>query len=114
MEEESFESEEIAEFLNSHYVCIKLDREERPDVDAIYMSAVQAIHQSGGWPMSVWLNDKREPFFAGTYFPPRDGARGARVGFLSLLKNLANLYAKEPARVNANAESLVEAIKGEM
>ena len=78
MEGESFEDEEIARFMNEHYVCIKVDREERPDVDAIYMSAVQALTRSGGWPMSVWLTPAREPFFGGTYFPPRDGARGAQ------------------------------------
>ncbi len=88
MEEESFEDEEIAAFLNEHYVCIKVDREERPDVDAIYMSAVQALTGSGGWPMSVWLTPEREPFFGGTYFPPRDGARGARHGFLTVLREL--------------------------
>ncbi|HSY41557.1 MAG TPA: thioredoxin domain-containing protein, partial [Polyangia bacterium] len=81
MEVESFEDEEIAAFMNSHYVSIKVDREERPDVDAIYMAAVQALNQSGGWPMSVWLTPDREPFFGGTYFPPREGARGARHGF---------------------------------
>ena len=69
--------------MNDHYVSIKVDREERPDVDAIYMAAVQALTGSGGWPMSVWLTPEREPFFGGTYFPPRDGARGARHGFLT-------------------------------
>ena len=85
MERESFEDEEIAAVMNDKYVCIKVDREERPDVDAIYMSAVQALTGSGGWPMSVWLTPEREPFFGGTYFPPRDGARGAHHGFLTLL-----------------------------
>ena len=78
MEEESFEDEEIAAFMNANYISIKVDREERPDVDAVYMAAVQALTGSGGWPMSVWLTPEREPFFGGTYFPPRDGARGAR------------------------------------
>ena len=92
MEAESFEDEEIAAFMNGHYVCIKVDREERPDVDAIYMAAVQALNQSGGWPMSVWLTPDREPFFGGTYFPPRDGARGARHGFLELLGDIYQTY----------------------
>ncbi|MES1171615.1 MAG: thioredoxin domain-containing protein, partial [Bacteroidota bacterium] len=99
MEEESFEDEEIAAFINMHYVAIKVDREERPDVDAVYMSAVQQLTGSGGWPMSVWLTAKREPFFGGTYFPPRDGARGARHGFLTLLGELSQTFHREPDRV---------------
>jgi uncharacterized protein YyaL (SSP411 family) len=114
MEGESFEDEEIARFMNEHYVCIKVDREERPDVDAIYMSAVQALTQSGGWPMSVWLTPAREPFFGGTYFPPRDGARGARHGFLTVLRELADTYAKDGDRVARAAKSLVEAVRRDM
>jgi hypothetical protein len=114
MEGESFEDEEIAHFMNEHYVCIKVDREERPDVDAIYMSAVQALTQSGGWPMSVWLTPGREPFFGGTYFPPRDGARGARHGFLTVLRELAETYAKDGDRVTRAAKSLVEAVRKDM
>ncbi|HEY2731757.1 MAG TPA: thioredoxin domain-containing protein [Polyangia bacterium] len=114
MEGESFEDVEIARFMNEHYVCIKVDREERPDVDAIYMSAVQALTQSGGWPMSVWLTPAREPFFGGTYFPPRDGARGARHGFLTLLRELAESYAKDGDRVTRAAKALVEAVRKDL
>ena len=114
MEGESFEDEEIARFMNEHYVCIKVDREERPDVDAIYMSAVQALTQSGGWPMSVWLTPGREPFFGGTYFPPRDGARGASHGFLTVLRELSDTYAKDGDRVTRAAKSLVEAVRKDM
>jgi uncharacterized protein YyaL (SSP411 family) len=114
MEGESFEDEEIARFMNEHYVCIKVDREERPDVDAIYMSAVQALTQSGGWPMSVWLTPAREPFFGGTYFPPRDGARGAQHGFLTILRELSDTYAKDGERVGRAAKSLVEAVRKDM
>jgi uncharacterized protein YyaL (SSP411 family) len=114
MEGESFEDEEIARYMNEHYVCIKVDREERPDVDAIYMSAVQALTQSGGWPMSVWLTPGREPFFGGTYFPPRDGARGARHGFLTVLRELAETYAKDGERVTRAAKALVEAVRKDM
>ncbi|HEX4407039.1 MAG TPA: thioredoxin domain-containing protein [Polyangia bacterium] len=114
MEGESFEDEEIARYMNEHYVCIKVDREERPDIDAIYMSAVQALTQSGGWPMSVWLTPAREPFFGGTYFPPRDGARGAQHGFLSILRELAATYAKDGERVGRAARSLVEAVRKDM
>jgi uncharacterized protein len=114
MEGESFEDEEIARFMNEHYVCIKVDREERPDVDAIYMSAVQALTQSGGWPMSVWLTPARAPFFGGTYFPPRDGARGAGHGFLTILRELATTYAKDGERVTRAAQSLVDAVRKDM
>ncbi len=114
MEEESFESEEIATFLNAHYLPVKVDREERPDVDAIYMSAVQALTGSGGWPMSVWLTPDREPFYGGTYFPPRDGARGARFGFLTVLRDIARTYAEDPERVKRATGSLTEAVKQQM
>jgi uncharacterized protein YyaL (SSP411 family) len=114
MEEESFEDEEIATFLNTHYIAIKVDREERPDVDAVYMSAVQRLTGQGGWPMSMWLNAAREPFFGGTYFPPRDGARGASHGFLSLLGDLAETFHRDPTRVQAAAAALVNAVRQEM
>jgi uncharacterized protein YyaL (SSP411 family) len=86
MERESFENEEIARFLNSHWVSIKVDREERPDVDDVYMTAVQLTSGRGGWPLSAFLLPDRRPFFAGTYFPPDD--RHGRPGFLSLLRRL--------------------------
>ena len=70
MERESFEDHETAAYMNEHFVCVKVDREERPDVDAIYMEAVQAISGHGGWPMTVFLKPTGEPFFGGTYFPP--------------------------------------------
>ena len=114
MEGESFEDEEIARFMNEHYVCIKVDREERPDIDAIYMTAVQALTGSGGWPMSVWLTPGREPFFGGTYFPPRDGARGARHGFLTVLGELSQTYANDPERVKKASEALSRAVREEM
>ena len=114
MEAESFEDEEIAAFMNGHYVCIKVDREERPDVDAIYMAAVQALNQSGGWPMSVWLTPEREPFFGGTYFPPREGARGARHGFLELLGDIYQTYLSDSERVGRAAEALVRAVRAQM
>jgi len=114
MEGESFEDEEIAAFMNGHYVCIKVDREERPDVDAVYMAAVQALTQSGGWPMSVWLTPEREPFFGGTYFPPREGARGARHGFLELLRDIHQTYVADTARVGRAAEALVRAVRAQM
>ncbi len=110
MEEESFEDLEIARFLNEHYVAIKVDREERPDVDAVYMTAVQALTGAGGWPMSVWLDAERRPFYGGTYFPPRDGVRGARRGFLSILQEIAEIWRAEPERVRDSAASLSQAV----
>ena len=75
MERESFEDEKIAEFLNAHFVSIKVDREERPDVDKIYMTFVQATTGSGGWPLNVFLTPDLKPFFGGTYFPPDSASR---------------------------------------
>ncbi|HXU82201.1 MAG TPA: thioredoxin domain-containing protein [Polyangia bacterium] len=114
MEGESFEDEEIAAYMNEHYVCIKVDREERPDVDAIYMAATQRLSGSGGWPMSVFLLFDRTPFFAGTYFPPRDGARGAQHGFLTILRELRKTHDQDPGRVRQAAESLTRAVQQEM
>jgi uncharacterized protein YyaL (SSP411 family) len=111
MEHESFEDPEIARVLNERFVPIKVDREERPDVDAIYMTAVQLLTGSGGWPMSVWLTPEKEPFFAGTYFPPRDGVRGAARGLLGILGEIADLYAKDPERVRGATGSLVRAVR---
>ncbi|MBI2375704.1 MAG: thioredoxin domain-containing protein [Deltaproteobacteria bacterium] len=106
MEEESFEDEEIARYLNEHYVAIKVDREELPDVDSLYMTAVQLLTGRGGWPMTVVLTPDREPFFAGTYFPARDGDRGARKGFLSILRELQVAYRSQPDQVVATARQV--------
>src|SRR5512138_327968 len=111
MERESFEDLEIARVLNERYVPIKVDREERPDVDALYMTAVQLLTGGGGWPMSVWLTPEREPFFGGTYFPPRDGARGASRGFLGILREIADLHANDPGRIRGATGSLVDAVR---
>jgi uncharacterized protein YyaL (SSP411 family) len=114
MERESFEDLEVARMLNESYVSIKVDREERPDIDAVYMTAVQALTGSGGWPMSVWLNADREPWFGGTYFPARDGDRGALRGFLSIGAELARLYRQDPLRVSTAAASLTRAVREAM
>jgi hypothetical protein len=114
MEEESFEDEEVARFLNEHYLAVKVDREERPDVDAVYMAAVQALTGRGGWPMSVWLDADRRPFFGGTYFPARDGDRGVGRGFLSLLRELAEIHRAEPGRVATAADAITRAVRAAM
>jgi uncharacterized protein YyaL (SSP411 family) len=103
MEEESFEDVEVARYLNENYVAIKVDREERPDVDAIYMNAVQMLTGGGGWPMSVATTPDRKPFFGGTYFP--------RDSFLSLLQRLRKAYDSEPDRVANAAEEITRRIQ---
>lgn len=111
MEEESFEDEEIARFINDNFVAVKVDREERPDVDAIYMSAVQAITGRGGWPMTVWLTPAREPFYGGTYFPARDGDRGSTLGFLTLLGKIRESYDDKRDVVDRSAAELLRSIR---
>jgi uncharacterized protein len=111
MEEESFEDLTIASYLNANYVCIKVDREERPDIDASYMAFVQALTGRGGWPMSVWLTPERQPFFGGTYFPPRAGARGAGPGFLDVLTAQAAHFAQDPASVGEVAKGITSRLR---
>ena len=114
MEEESFEDKEIAKYMNENYIAIKVDREERPDVDAIYMSALHAMGQRGGWPMTVWLTPDRKPFYGGTYIPARDGDRGAGIGFLTLLKQLKEAYNTQPDKVAEVSQNLANAIKSNL
>jgi hypothetical protein len=111
MEEESFEDEEIARYLNEHYVAIKVDREVRPDVDEAYISVVQALTGGGGWPMTVWLTPDRKPFYGGTYFPPRDGARGAGVGFLTVLQRLHDAFTTQPLEIATQATRIVAHVR---
>jgi uncharacterized protein YyaL (SSP411 family) len=111
MEEESFEDLEIARLLNSRYVPIKVDREERPDVDALYMTAVQLLTGGGGWPMSVWLTPDREPFFGGTYFPPRAGVRGVGRGFAEILGEIADLWERDHLRIASATGALTDAVR---
>jgi len=105
MERESFESEAVAEILNRDFVSIKVDREERPDVDRIYMLFVQASTGGGGWPMSVWLTPDLKPFYGGTYFPPDN--RYGRPGFPSVLRQLAGIYQNERGRVEESAREVI-------
>jgi len=108
MERESFENEEIAAIMNKHYINIKVDREERPDLDEIYMSAVQIMTGSGGWPMTVFLTPDRKPFYGGTYFPPDD--RYGRPGFPKLLVAVKDAYQNKRADIDEQAEKLVSHI----
>jgi uncharacterized protein YyaL (SSP411 family) len=111
MEDESFEDEDIAAQLNAGFIPIKVDREERPDVDALYMHAAERLTGSGGWPLSVWLTPDRQPFFAGTYFPPRAGVRGAQVGFAEIMTALLRFQREQPDRLDENARALTEAVQ---
>jgi uncharacterized protein len=109
MERESFESEKIAELLNRNYVPIKVDREERPDVDRIYMTFVQATTGGGGWPMSVWLTPELEPFFGGTYFPPED--RYGHPGFASILGQIAQAWQSDRPQIVASARDAIRQLQ---
>ncbi|HUA68718.1 MAG TPA: thioredoxin domain-containing protein [Candidatus Saccharimonadales bacterium] len=104
MERESFENEEVAESLNTNFVSIKVDREERPDVDKIYMTFVQATTGGGGWPMSVFLTPDLKPFFGGTYFPPDN--RHGRPGFLQLLRQIAALWQEGRGELTNSANEI--------
>ena len=114
MERESFMDEEIARFLNEHFVCIKVDREERPDIDSIYMMALQVISGSGGWPMSVFLTPEGQPFLGGTYFPARDGDRGGLPGFLTVIRKTQEFWEKKSEVVRESATKLTDLIRSEM
>jgi uncharacterized protein YyaL (SSP411 family) len=108
MERESFENEQIADIMNRHYVSIKVDREERPDLDNIYMQAVQGMTGQGGWPMTVFLTPDGKPFYAGTYFPPQDRRYGQQVmpGFASILLGLAQAYQTQRAEIEEQANQV--------
>jgi uncharacterized protein YyaL (SSP411 family) len=109
MAHESFENAAIAAVMNSHFVCIKLDREERPDVDRVYMAYLQALTGHGGWPLSVWLTPELKPFYAGTYFPPED--RQGRAGFPTLLRAIARGWTEDRARLVEEGERVVASLR---
>ncbi len=109
MEHESFEDAGVADVLNRDFVSIKVDREERPDVDRVYMTFVQATTGSGGWPMSVWLTQDLKPFYGGTYFPP--SSRWGRPGFIEILQETARVWRDERSKVTQSAASIVERLR---
>ena len=114
MERESFLDEEIAKFLNENFICIKVDREERPDVDEIYMESLNVFNQmmqtgrGGGWPLSMFLTPDTRPFFGGTYFPARDGDRRGSPGFLGVIKKLDNAWKTNQDGIEKSAKVLTE------
>ncbi len=120
MERESFLDEEIAKYLNDNFICIKVDREERPDVDQIYMESLNVYNQlskngqGGGWPLSMFLTSEGKPFFGGTYFPARDGDRGARIGFLSIVKRIKDSWDANREGVNKTADQLTEITRSQL
>jgi hypothetical protein len=108
MERESFENEATAALLNEHFVSIKVDREERPDLDQLYQTVVQLLRQSGGWPLTVFLTPERRPFYAGTYFPPE--RRYGMPSFREILENVRSAYATQRADVALQADEITRAI----
>ena len=114
MERESFENPEIAKVMNANFINIKVDREERPDIDALYMNAVQMLSGQGGWPMSVFLTPDLRPFWGGTYFPPkgfyRPDGEVVRPGFMDILLSLSSAYRETPERIEGTAGQVVEGL----
>jgi uncharacterized protein YyaL (SSP411 family) len=109
MAHESFENNAVAQVLNADFVSIKVDREERPDLDRLYMTYVQQTTGHGGWPMSVWLTPEGKPFHGGTYFPPED--RHGRPGFVTILRAITQHWQSERAKIEAGAEEIVQALR---
>jgi len=110
MERESFEDEQTAAYMNEHLVPIKLDREERPDLDAIYMEACQAMTGHGGWPLNVFLTPEQVPFYAGTYFPPED--RQGMPSWLRILEAVVEAWTEKRDQIRAGSERVVERLRG--
>lgn len=106
MERESFESDSIAEIMNEYFVCIKVDREERPDVDKVYMTSLQSMGIGGGWPMSMFLTPELKPFYGGTYFPPQ--TQHGRIGFGELLRRIHHIWTNERTKVLESADGLTK------
>src|SRR3990167_2611315 len=109
MEYESFEGEEVAKILNDNFVSIKVDREERPDIDNIYMTVCQAMTGSGGWPLNLFLTPERKPFYAGTYFPKTE--RYGNPGFIAILKQISNLWKTNKESVLTSSEQVVKILQ---
>ena len=110
MNRESFSDPEIAQYLNDNYICIKVDREERPDIDGVYMNFVQALTGSGGWPLNVWLTPEKKPFFGGTYFPPRSSPRTRATGFIEVLTHLQSTWEQDDVEIRNRGEKIVQSL----
>jgi uncharacterized protein YyaL (SSP411 family) len=110
MERESYEDEETARLMNERFVCVKLDREERPDLDAIYMEACQAMTGAGGWPLNVFLTPEQVPFYAGTYFPPEE--RGGMPSWRRVLTAVSEAWTERRDEIRAGSDRIAERLKG--
>ena len=108
MERESFEDEEVAKLINENFIAVKVDREERPDIDEVYMTVTQAMTGSGGWPMTVVMTPDKRPFFAGTYFPKND--RAGRPGFITVLNQLLKIWKDEPEKIEDVASNIASGL----
>ena len=108
MERESFEDQEVASLLNRDFIAIKVDREERPDIDHLYMAFCQALTGSGGWPLTLLMTPEKKPFFAGTYFPKTQ--RYGRQGFMELLEQVGSLWKSNEAKVRKSGDEIVAAV----
>jgi uncharacterized protein YyaL (SSP411 family) len=109
MARESFENEDVAKILNEHFIAIKVDREERPDIDRVYMAYVQATTGGGGWPMSVWLTPDLKPFMGGTYFPSED--KWGRPGFKTILLRIAEAWKTDRDAITASADAAINHLR---
>ena len=108
MARESFENPEIADILNRHYISVKVDKEERPDIDSIYMAVCQAFTGSGGWPTSIFMTAEQKPFFAGTYFPPT--SRWGSVGLKELLLAINDKWKYDRGSLLKSADKIISAV----
>lgn len=108
MAHESFEDETVAAMLNAHFVCIKVDREERPDIDAVYMAVCQALTGSGGWPLTVFLTPEQRPFYAGTYFPKQQ--RYGQPGLLDILQRIVELWQQQREQLLQAGDEIAAAV----
>ena len=106
MERESFENTDIADYLNEHYIAVKVDREERPDIDAIYMRVCQAMTGHGGWPLTIFMNPSKQPFFAGTYFPPENYHN--RPGFPHIIQQIFHAWKHEREKIEESCAAILE------
>ncbi|MBU3204073.1 thioredoxin domain-containing protein [Clostridium algidicarnis] len=111
MAHESFEDEEVANVLNNYFICIKVDREERPDIDSVYMSVCQAMTGSGGWPLNLFLTKDKKPFYAGTYFPKT--SKYNQTGFIEILESINNVWVSNKDHVLTTADQVVKTLNGD-
>ncbi|MDO5293932.1 MAG: thioredoxin domain-containing protein [bacterium] len=109
MERESFEDTEVADYLNAHFISIKVDKEERPDVDTIYMNVCQAMNGHGGWPLTILMTPEQKPFYAGTYLPKH--SRGQMLGLMELLQAINKMWQEDKERIQGTGDSIVEQLR---